>query len=241
MTSFDSCLQDGCSTGASCRGNSCVCRLPGPGAAAARAAALARSAQYTFSGNAEDGTGVKHGAIAGDPTMGADRFGMVAEAYSFDGDDFITLPTPFTDGGQHFSIAVWLSPSTIDDPSWCVASIPVSARLSTKLLTTERGFALCCFGRRHGFVGFQGDTRSPVSMHARACEWGGQGAGAGRGGACRQAGGKAAAGGGSSSREAAAGGLSYLRLLQCALAFSGLMRLVAATVPLGQLERRRQR
>ena len=40
-------------------------------------------------------------------TLTADRFEAADAAYSFDGDDVITVATPFTAGDQDFSVSVW--------------------------------------------------------------------------------------------------------------------------------------
>ena len=89
------------------------------------------SALYEFNGNADDSTGTNHGMITG-AVLSPDRFGVAGAAYTFDGDDYITVGTPFGAGNEDYSIAVWLSPSIVDDGSW------------------------------HGFVGYQeGTTRSP--------------------------------------------------------------------------------
>eukprot|EP01051_Picozoa_sp_SAG22_P014695 SAG22_NODE_1821_length_3512_cov_3.979197_1_plen_729_part_10 len=88
-------------------------------------------ATYLFAGNADDTTGTAHGAVTG-ATLTNDRFGAANQAYAFDGDDVITVSTPFTSGDEDFSIALWLSPSIVNDGSW------------------------------HGFCGYQaGGTRSP--------------------------------------------------------------------------------
>ena len=85
---------------------------------------------YAFAGNADDSTGTNHGDVNG-ATLTADRFGTANEAYDFDGNDVITVVTPFAVGSEDFSIAVWLSPSVMDDGTW------------------------------HGFVGYQAGSRSP--------------------------------------------------------------------------------
>jgi hypothetical protein len=87
-------------------------------------------ASYSFSGNADDSTGTNHGEVTG-ATLVPDRFGTADEAYFFDGNQVITVATPFTAGESDFSMTVWLSPSVVNDGTW------------------------------HGFVGYQGDSRSP--------------------------------------------------------------------------------
>lgn len=75
-------------------------------------------AAYTFSGgNADDSAGSRHGEVTG-ATAVPDRFGTAAEAFEFDGDDFITVDTPFTEGDNDFSIALWLKPTIVNDESW---------------------------------------------------------------------------------------------------------------------------
>ena len=93
--------------------------------------AKSHKALYLFSGDADDSAGTNHGEVNG-ATLAADRFGAANEAYSFDGNDVITVATPFTAGDGDFSMQVWLSPSIVNDGSW------------------------------HGFCGYQADgTRSP--------------------------------------------------------------------------------
>ena len=72
---------------------------------------------YQFAGNADDTTGANHGDVNG-ATLTADRFGIDNEAYSFDGNDVITVATPFSDGSSDFSMAIWVSPSIVNDGSW---------------------------------------------------------------------------------------------------------------------------
>jgi hypothetical protein len=91
---------------------------------------LTSEARYHFNGNADDSSGSNHGTVSG-ASLATDRDGVANAAYSFDGDDFITVETPFTRAGQDFSLALWLSPSVINDAGW------------------------------HGFVGYQAGSRSP--------------------------------------------------------------------------------
>ena len=73
------------------------------------------AAYYSFSGNTDDSTGNVHGDING-AILAADRFGAANEAYTFYGSNSVTIPSPFTAGD--FSIAIWLSPSVVDDGTW---------------------------------------------------------------------------------------------------------------------------
>ena len=87
-------------------------------------------AYFLFDGSADDAAGFRHGTVSG-ATLTSDRFGTPNQAYSFDGDDVITVETPFTGADDDFTIAVWLQPTLINDGAW------------------------------HGFLGYQDGTRSP--------------------------------------------------------------------------------
>ena len=86
-----------------------------PAGSAATAQPFVPSAMYEFSGNFDDSTGIAHGTVTGGVILVADRFGVSNEAYIFDGTGFITVPSPFAHGSDEFSLAIWLSPSAVND------------------------------------------------------------------------------------------------------------------------------
>jgi hypothetical protein len=59
-----------------------------------------------------------HGTVTGGVILVADRFDVSNEAYVFDGTGFITVPSPFARGSDEFSLAIWLSPSAVNDGAW---------------------------------------------------------------------------------------------------------------------------
>lgn len=70
---------------------------------------------YTFSGNANDGSGNEnHGTIHG-VTLAADRFGNPNQAYSFNGstDNRISIPTAPIVVNKDYSFSVWVNPAVI--------------------------------------------------------------------------------------------------------------------------------
>jgi hypothetical protein len=91
-------------------------------------------ARYLFSGNVDDSSGTNHGVVDG-ATLTEDRFAYADSAYMFDGDDQITIATPWSAGDEEFSLALWMKPTAgTFDGNW------------------------------HGFIGYQGGeggTRSP--------------------------------------------------------------------------------
>lgn len=68
-------------------------------------------AYYPFNGNANDESGFgNHGTVAG-PILTTDRFGGAANAFMFDGDDFIEIPDSTAFKSQAFTISVWFNAS----------------------------------------------------------------------------------------------------------------------------------
>ena len=74
-------------------------------------------AYYQFAGNADDLTGTNHGAISG-ATFVADRFGQDNNALRFDGNDYVTIVSPFPAEDTHFTLALWLSTEITNDGNW---------------------------------------------------------------------------------------------------------------------------
>lgn len=73
-------------------------------------------AYWPFDGNADDMAGDNHGIVAG-ATLVQDRFGVAQNAFSFDGDDWITIedsPT-LTLGSGPFTLAAWINLSSYGD------------------------------------------------------------------------------------------------------------------------------
>jgi hypothetical protein len=94
------------------------------------ATATPPGAYFLFDGTADDAAGYRHGTVSG-AKLTSDRFGTPNQAYSFDGDDLITVETPFTGADDDFTISIWLQPTLLNDGAW------------------------------HGFLGYQDGTRSP--------------------------------------------------------------------------------
>ena len=74
-------------------------------------------AYYQFAGNADDLSGTNHGAISG-ATFVADRFGQDNNALRFDGNDYVTIVSPFPAEDTHFTLALWLSTEITNDGNW---------------------------------------------------------------------------------------------------------------------------
>lgn len=66
-------------------------------------------AHWSFNGNAVDVTGNGHDGIVNGAQLSTDRFGSANSAYSFDGNDYISVAdsADFTLGSSPFTIAAW--------------------------------------------------------------------------------------------------------------------------------------
>ena len=69
---------------------------------------------YQFAGNVDDLSGTNHGTISG-ATFVTDRLGQDNHALRFDGDDVVTLDSPFPATDTEFTIALWLSTELTND------------------------------------------------------------------------------------------------------------------------------
>ena len=72
-------------------------------------------AHYTFVGNTQDISGNGYHLTSFGPTPSADRFGISASAYKFNGKtDYMTIPALLkAESVRQFSIAVWVKPTEI--------------------------------------------------------------------------------------------------------------------------------
>ena len=75
------------------------------------------SAYYNFAGNADDSSGTNHGTISG-AVFTADRFGNDNNALQFDGNDYVTIVSPFPSTDTEFTLALWLSTDVTNDGTW---------------------------------------------------------------------------------------------------------------------------
>ena len=99
------------STGWGSSGEWTVC-IPGAGGAGSLAAAY-----YNFNGDANDASGTNHGTISG-AVFVADRFGNDNSALKFDGNDYVTIVSPFPSTDTEFTLALWLSTEVTNDGTW---------------------------------------------------------------------------------------------------------------------------
>lgn len=69
---------------------------------------------WSFSGNADDNSSNTNNGTVSGATLAEDRFGNANSAYSFDGDDYITVPHHSSlDMSGPISFSVWVRPSEI--------------------------------------------------------------------------------------------------------------------------------
>jgi len=70
------------------------------------------AAYYPFNGNANDESGNAHNGTVNGATLTVDRFGNAGKAYSFDGNDVITLDKTIANfGTSDFTISAWINGS----------------------------------------------------------------------------------------------------------------------------------
>jgi len=68
---------------------------------------------YSFSGNANDGSGNHNDGVLSGPVLTSDRFGKPNSAYLFRGSDRITIPSAPLINNQELSISTWASVTTL--------------------------------------------------------------------------------------------------------------------------------
>jgi Concanavalin A-like lectin/glucanases superfamily len=66
---------------------------------------------YPLNGNANDVIGTLHGTVNG-ATLTTDRFGVTNNAYSFDGNDFISFSAVPTTVSNNWTLSAWVMPSS---------------------------------------------------------------------------------------------------------------------------------
>jgi hypothetical protein len=73
-------------------------------------------AHYLFNGNSNDESSNSYDGTVNGATLAADRFGNIDSAYSFDGDDFISIGgNPLNSiGSGEFSVSLWAKVQTFD-------------------------------------------------------------------------------------------------------------------------------
>ena len=75
------------------------------------------SGWWPFCGNAKDRSSTSNDGTVNGATLVNDRFGNSKSAYSFDGNDYISLKDPFFGGSSKvsaFTYSVWVNPSTLN-------------------------------------------------------------------------------------------------------------------------------
>ena len=74
------------------------------------------AAYYPFNGNANDESGNDNNGTVNGATLTTDRFGNTDSAYSFDGNDIITIPhSEVLNSENELSISVWVKPNIQQD------------------------------------------------------------------------------------------------------------------------------
>lgn len=97
-------------------------------------------AHYPFNGNANDESGNNLNGTVNGPTLSIDRFGNPDSAYSFDGNDIITIPhNDILNSSNELSFSVWVKPNNQQDAMILGKSNYVS-KTNYLLRTNSSGF-----------------------------------------------------------------------------------------------------